>query len=780
MSKSLLIKIVLTGVFALPFIPLLVSSSMFFPFITGKNFAFRIIIEIIAVVWAILAIREPEYRPKKTTTLITFGAFLGIIALADILGENPYRSFWSNYERMEGLVTHLHLFTYFLIASSILTTERLWQKFFFTSFGVNLVLAFFAFFQLSGALSINQGGVRIDATLGNATYFAVYLLFHIFLTVFFFVRQRFSTRDLALFSSLGIVLGSFLVVPGYVPAGTKFLIVIVGFCVAGVAFALSHFKEGKWLLSLIVFLNLVLLYQTETRGAILGLIAGILISFGLFVLTHWQDSRVRKYALGGLLSVVVLISLFIVFKESALIQNSSTLKRFADISISETTTTSRFMVWGMSLRGFKERPILGWGQENFIVVFSKYYNPKMYAQEPWFDRSHNVFLDWMIAGGTLGILSYLALFGSALFVLWRRTTLLSLAEKNILTGLLGAYFVQNLFVFDNLVSYFLFFSVVAFITWASTSDTNKGGQTVTRGNISSYHQTISNALVPVLVVLLVVGMYFLNVKPIIASRTLIQAISPKDNLIDNYNAFEKVFSLNTFGGGEAREQLVQAGSRIAQLPPERASPELKQRFFTMIQEQMSAQIKQAPTDLRYELYYGSILNSFGFYDVAIEHLKRGLELSTTKQPVYFEIASSYLNKGDPTQAVNYFKQARDLEPAYPDGQTLYATGLVYAGRLAEAEKVLKDFFGTDLVTDNRLINAYDSRGLYGKIIQIRKKQLEENPADSQVRLSLAATYLKMGNRTQAIAELEEIIRRDPSFKTQGEYFINEIRAGRNP
>ncbi|MBI2030701.1 hypothetical protein HYT05_03695, partial [Candidatus Kaiserbacteria bacterium] len=48
--------IVLIGIFALPIIPLYVANSLFFPYITGKNFAFRILVEIMAGAWLALAL----------------------------------------------------------------------------------------------------------------------------------------------------------------------------------------------------------------------------------------------------------------------------------------------------------------------------------------------------------------------------------------------------------------------------------------------------------------------------------------------------------------------------------------------------------------------------------------------------------------------------------------------------------------------------------------------------------------------------------------------------
>ncbi len=47
-------------------------------------------------------------------------------------------------------------------------------------------------------------------------------------------------------------------------------------------------------------------------------------------------------------------------------------------------------------------------------------------------------------------------------------------------------------------------------------------------------------------------------------------------------------------------------------------------------------------------------------------------------------------------------------------------------------------------------------------------------------ITLTAAYLQAGDRADAIATLEEIIKLQPSFKDQGTYYINEIKAGRNP
>jgi len=130
---------------------------------------------------------------------------------------------------------------------------------------------------------------------------------------------------------------------------------------------------------------------------------------------------VQKIAAGGIITIVLIVGLFVTFKESSFIQGNPYLARVASISLSEAST--RFEIWGMALEGIKERPILGWGQGNYNYVFNQYYKPSLYAQEAWFDRVHNIVMDWLIAGGILGLLAYFSILVAAIYYLFVRPLL---------------------------------------------------------------------------------------------------------------------------------------------------------------------------------------------------------------------------------------------------------------------------------------------------------------------------------------------------------------------
>lgn len=44
-------------------------NAMFFPYITGKNFGFRILVEVALMCWLILMLTDKSFRPKKTLLL---------------------------------------------------------------------------------------------------------------------------------------------------------------------------------------------------------------------------------------------------------------------------------------------------------------------------------------------------------------------------------------------------------------------------------------------------------------------------------------------------------------------------------------------------------------------------------------------------------------------------------------------------------------------------------------------------------------------------------------
>ena len=730
MSNNYFKYTILAGLFAIPFIPLVVTSSLFFPFITGKAFVFRLIVEIIFAAWLVLAIRDKSYRPKFSWILGSLLVFLVIMGVADFFAVYPFKAFWSNYERMEGYISLLHFGAFFLILGSMLKTQKIWNNLLATSLGASAIMAIYSFLQLAGKITINQGGVRVDGTLGNAAYLGIYMVFHVFIAALLFVRFRANWQRIVI--------------------------------------------------AVVALVDVTILYFTATRGAILGLIGGILVSFVFILLKSEKGSKIKKIASIGVICVIIMVGLFLVFKNTSFIQKSPVLNRFASLSVSEIETQGRYFVWPMAWKGFLEKPILGWGQEGFNFVFNKYYDPRMYGQEPWFDRAHSTPLDWLIAGGALGFLAYASIFLALLFYIFKsKDENLSNNEKAIMLGLISAYVFNNIFVFDQISSYILFFTILAYIHSHAPEKPlavwDKISAKISKIFESEKSRPIAEALILIVTIVVV---YFVVYLPWRQNVDLLAVLQLENGgKVGTINDYAGPLSNYGMGFSESLEHISQSAINAAADP--NASAELKQQLFDAVDKAFAKQLSIDTNDARYRLFYGLFLSRFGLYDKAIEQLTDAQKLSPKKQQIYFELINNYLAAGKITEALGAAKTAFDLDPSYEDARIIYGITLLASGNNMATE-ILKGIPESKIIFDDRYLSVLLVLKQYNQIIDVAKKRIELDPTNLQHRITLTAAYLQAGDRADAIATLEEIIKLQPSFKDQGTYYINEIKAGRNP
>jgi len=714
---------VLAGIFAIPFIPLIVANHLFFPFITGKNFTFRILIEIITAAWLALALVHPAYRPRRSWIWGSVAVFVLIIGLADLFGANALKSVWSNFERMEGWVTLAHLLAYVTVLYGTLTTEKLWQRLIYTSIGVSVLTGFYGLLQLAGFITINQGGVRLDATFGNATYLAVYMLFHLFLTALMWEK---SWREHSQRMWLSILYGG------------------------------------------IMLLQAVVLFFTATRGSILGTLGGAFLSALILVVLARNSKNAWRASVGVVTGVLVLVGLFFAFKNTALVQKVEPLQRLASISLTETTVSSRFLNYGMAWQGVKEHPLLGWGQENYNLVFNKYYDPRMYAQEPWFDRVHNIVFDWLVAGGILGFAAYVSMFLTALFGLWKSGAF-TIPERSILTGLLAAYTFHNLFVFDNITSYIMFMLVLGYIAFRVAQVKNAAPI------MSAY---VPHKALPVVALFAVFGLWGVawgvNSKAYAANKALIRALTPGNDIQLNINGFKDALSYNSaVGNQEIREQLIQGSARLASsaLPPE-----TKGSLFELAHTEMEKQVAAAPEDARFPLFLSILNDTYGRYDEGKKYIDEAHELSPNKQAIIFQQATNARLRNDDQAALAYLKEAFELEPAFDDARVQYAAELIRQGDAQTASSIAEPVIAKGVV-DQRLIAAYVAQNDYGNVAKIWAGKVAAQPEDVQARFALAASYFAAGSKDKAVEVLETTARDIPDAAGQAAQLIEQIKNG---
>jgi len=628
MLEKILRWIIICGVFAVPLIALVVTPSLEYPTVTGKSFAFRIIVEIILAAWVVLVLVHERYRPRQSLILGTFTVFVVVMAIADAHGVNPSDSFWGNFRRMDGWITLMHVFAYLVVASSVIASEKAWRTLFQVSLCASVIVSIYGLLQLTGILPLSLGGqaglsARVDSTIGNPIFLAVYLLFHIF------------------FAAL-------LLYQTWVAQPTKERLAALLIYVA------------------VILIDTTVLFFTGARGAMLGLIGGAVLT--LIILAFVQGLyRLRMMAVATLITIVFMGGCLSLARDTSLVQSTGSLHRLTTISLSDSTIKSRLVLMSIAWQGVKEKPILGWGQENYKVVFAKDYDPRMYGSEPWYDRAHNIILDWFVAGGVLGLLAYLSIFGATLWVLWMRNVL-SIPERAILTGLLAAYTINNLAIFDTITSYILFATILAYIVFRERD---------TRGNVPLFAEKVVSPKtlwsVTVIVAIVTCGaIWRMNAVAISANRALVQAIAPQDTYTKNLGYLKQAIAYGSLGTQDARDILYLLALVLG---GEEVPNEIKQQYFDTANRELQLQSVASPLDAHIPFSQGTLLNRYGDYAGAEIALQHAHELAPKMQLILFMMAENAHARGDYFKEFAYYREAYDLDPNNIQAAQLYTTAM---------------------------------------------------------------------------------------------------------
>jgi O-antigen ligase len=390
------------------FIPFVVADGTLFPkliypYVTGKVLSFRILIELCVALYVLLVFMEPKYFPRFTPLLATACAFVLWGGICVLTSGDPAKSFWGNTERIDGYVTLVHLFFYFVIVSLLIRTGSRWRNFLQISVFFSTIISIYSLIQFSSG----NVSYRLDVVFGSPTYLAGYLLFGIFIAMFLAVNEPGRQLQRAVYSCL-------------------------------------------------ISVQVLALWYTQTRGAILGvLIGGLIVLFSMIWAALSRSARSAR-------SLYVAILFFIVCAGAVtffVVINQVIPPRFHRLfSMDDGSIKARLYSWEIAWRGFLQRPIFGWGQENFNLVVGVL-DPD-HAGDELLDRAHNQFIDWLVAGGMPMFVLYMLLWLFALKGLLQSN--LSVRARLVLCGLWAAYFINNMFVFDNVVSAMYFWLLLAF------------------------------------------------------------------------------------------------------------------------------------------------------------------------------------------------------------------------------------------------------------------------------------------------------------------------------
>ena len=246
---------------------------------------------------------------------------------------------------------------------------------------------------------------------------------------------------------------------------------------ARVPFDYIPLLQSVWILSLM--LNLWALWLTGTRGAVVGLgTAALVFSVGYLIWGRIRVARIISYALVA--SAIAVIGLFAAVRTSdvldPVVESNTMLDRISSIGLGDASISGRVSGAQAGLLAYAEKPVLGWGPENFLIAWGKHVDAEA-AERDRFDQAHNKLVEELTTKGTLGFVSYMLVWLAmawAMFRSVRRRRGYEQLSVLIIAATMLAYFVQNLFLFDTPVTLMQFSLLAAFAVaqeyWASEGE----------------------------------------------------------------------------------------------------------------------------------------------------------------------------------------------------------------------------------------------------------------------------------------------------------------------
>ncbi len=629
--EKILVWIVKIGVALILFLPLLVYKGTFYPFIFPKAIVFQVLTEIIFIIWLFLFLYAKDRKINfRHPLIISLTVFVIVLFLTSLCGLDFRRSFWSTEERMNGLVTILHLYMFFLILSGTFKRKEDWRFLVWSSLSCSLLVGLYGLGQKMGLdFLIKTNDYQMTATLGNPIFLAVYAMLNVFL-------------------ALWLVFW-------------------------------SGRKTGKILGLIMMVFNIWVMLSAASRGVMLAF--GISLFCFLFFVIFNSKSRLLKASIIVLLFVILSGLVFIQLPQfsSQISEMPIFVRRLAHFT---TSAESRLDAWIIGLKGFIDRPLSGWGWENYNLIFNKYYNPVYLArgmESTWFDRSHNQVIDIMSLSGAVGLVSYLAVFGAIFWLAYKKVKQRDILRKKIPLLILGllflAYFIQNLFVFDTpapLILFYFSLALFCFVITESEEEVKPFLEKISGQEMSSTKRTFP---LPVLILLIViifsVTAWRFNLEPFHQSR--LGALAWNTAKVDFNSAlyrYQQALTKSCFVNADTRVYLAQMIAEGHGNIGETTTPDDLQMLglgTELAIGEYKKNLQEHPFDARSWLYLGQLYGLGVKYDrsyikEAKKALNRALELSPDRQQVYFELARIFYYEKNYAEAFSLLEQAVILSP----------------------------------------------------------------------------------------------------------------------
>ena len=736
-------------------LPLLSLPPWFAPPDWGKTIVFRIILSVLIFFFLYQASKNKERLivPQKAKTgLYLFLALLGIYFLATIFSLDTNFSLWGSPYRGGGFVNFAFYIIFALLAFFVLKKED-WQKIWDFAILTGALVSVVAIFQWQGWFAdiVVTYANRPPSTLGNPIMLALYLLLLSFLALSFGIKADRLYKKLLYFS----------------------------------VFALFVFA----------------ILLTYSRAAYLGLTVGLVYFFFFYPLKRRAFSLALKLTL---LTIIAAGSLAVYYINTGpelpeFIQENRTLRGMVSrLSWERAVQNPRVSGWKVGWQALKDRPLLGYGPENFAIGFDRHYDPSLpgigkradVSTESWWDRAHNLVLDIAVTAGIPALIIFLAL----IFVIfWQLQKVKRITKQEHRSAWLAAhaiqaafigYLIANFFSFDAFSIYLILFLLVSYSLYLISS-LEKSSPAVKQAKIRMPgHRKLWLA---VIFVLLIWFIFSFNLKPLQINKEVNVALYEAENnhCEQAISRMENLLPQKTFLGAHLRLEYADILAKCKDQMRE-LGLEIVKKGASVMREA----VELRPYHSSNYVVLGSFLNSWIEHEAdekTLKDLKKeadvvfetAQELSPKRQDFLVELIKNNIITGQYEKAEENAQKCIALNETFRECWWFLALSNIYLDQEEEAEKNIEEAKkrGYPVKSEDSLLmlaTAYVKKENYPQLKDIYRQLTEIYPDNANYHASLAIVYRELGEFENARKAIKKALELAPGLKEEIEEFLRQL------
>lgn len=306
----------------------------------------------------------------RSPILIIALLYLVTIFISGVIGVDFGASFWSRAERTSGLFYLSHLAVMVLLLVHVVTSLKSRERLLKVVLSMSALYSLCTLFGPQGFDLVFKNNPYDGFMFGNSSFAAMYLLGAFILSIYFAFKNKEKSSWF------------WYVVP--------------------VLIALNPF-----FINLTRPINGVSEILGIAKASSIAFFVSILMMLVFYVLQKINKEKIRNIVL---VSFIVLSLVMLAFTIQSLLDQDGIVRK----AYEQGSTLARPVVWDIAKESIREKPVFGWGGDNFSVAFQENFDIRLiqesYGNEPWFDRAHNVILDQAVDTGYVGISMYFILF----------------------------------------------------------------------------------------------------------------------------------------------------------------------------------------------------------------------------------------------------------------------------------------------------------------------------------------------------------------------------------